>query len=242
MIDLVTDFKKIINKGTEKTIDSLNEVFKSLNIEKNKEFIRNITKYYMVIAIWFKNLKENISENDDRRFLLDNILLDYCSILNCVILGDEKIINFLYRNVIESMLRFVTCELTTKEIDKLFNKISQECKGNKEKKIMQTYVSVLKSIYDESCLYIHTDVDKIPSDLKNLIDYNNKSKKLDMSKLINSFNNLNISIFSILQIKYYDIYLNFKSNTKGLINEVMPLKYRIRNSEFENERRNINIL
>ena len=58
MIDLVTNFKNIIDKST---ISVLEEVFNSVNIDKNKDFIRNITKHYMTMST--KDLKGNVSDN-----------------------------------------------------------------------------------------------------------------------------------------------------------------------------------
>lgn len=236
MLDLVTDFKKIIDKSTNETIKALEDIYKNINIEKNKMFIRNISKYYMGMVIWNKKLKEGL--NDGRIVkLLDNILLDYCSILNCVILGDEKVMNFLYRNIIESVLRIISLEFDSKEIDCLFNGISKGYNTDKEKEILDAYSSLLKSIYNHNCLYIHTDVNRIPERLTNLIEYRNNSEDIDFSELIKKFDDLNIAILCIFQIKYYFIYNTFKPNAKGLMAEIIPYSNRIKFGDFEKEMR-----
>lgn len=239
MVDLITDFKDVIENSTKNSISELNETFKSLNLDKNKTFVKNINKFYMAIAMWHKYLKDNISDNN-RDILLDNILLDFCSLLNCIILGDEKLIKFLYRNIIESILRYITLKLDSRDIDTMFKDISLDCNGTIEKKLLQEYSSVLKSIYNDTCLYVHTDISKITPSLTDLMKYNKNGKKLRMDKLLNDFNNLNVSILCIFQIKYYDIYLSFKGNVQGLINEVIPLEDRIKLSDFEKERKQNN--
>ncbi len=240
MVDLVTDFKKIIDISTEDTINILKNTFVEVNSEKNELFVRSISKYYMIMSIWNKKLKETTQDYKIGK-LLDNILLDYCSILNCVILGDEKVLNFLYRNIIESVLRVISSEFESKEIDALFNGIGRDCSGSVEKTVLNSYSSLLKSIYNVNCLYIHTDVEKIPDNLINLIAYNNNSKELNTDNLIKKFDDLNIAILCIFQIKYYNIYINLKSNAKGLMDELIPFKNRVKFSEVEKEiRSNVN--
>ncbi|SCK04726.1 Uncharacterised protein [uncultured Clostridium sp.] len=226
MIDLVTDFEKIININTQKTIEVLKNTFNNVNIEKNKPFIKSVTKYYTAIAIWNNNLS-NIW-GADRKKLMDNILLDYCSLLNCIVLGDEKLINFLYRNIIESILRVITNELKNKEIDSLFKIEKIGYKNIEEKKMIESYSSLIKSIYINSCKYVHVDINKIPKKITNLLQYNTNSDTINNSKMLKDFEDLNIAILSILRIKYSNIYYNFKPNSKSFIEEIIPLKERIK--------------
>lgn len=176
MIDLVTDFKELINKSTDDTIVALGNIYKNLNLEINRKFINNVNKYYIIMNVWNKKLKVKFNNADISR-LLDNILLDYCSILNCVILSDEKLLNFLYRNIIESTLRIISGDLKTREIDNLFTDISKNSVGTKEKELLQMYSSQLKRIYNNNCLFIHTDTQKIPENITNLFEYNNNSNE-----------------------------------------------------------------
>lgn len=238
--DLISDYKKIINESASKTILSLEEIFKDINIDKNKEFVHQITKFFMAMEIWSRKITEKNSDTNLEK-LMKNILLNYCSILNCLILGDEKVIKFLYRNIIESILRAITLNFNTKDIEGLFKNISNSCTTVKEKELIQTYLSVLKSIYDDTCLYVHTDVSKIPHNLNNLVKYNINSKTLKVDKLLNDFNNLNICMLCILLIKYYDLYTSFKSNARGFIDEIIPLSKRVQISHFIEEKRSDDI-
>ncbi|MFQ9672145.1 MAG: hypothetical protein ACLRZT_02065 [Clostridium paraputrificum] len=226
MIDLVTDFEKIININTQKTIKVLKSTFNNVNEEKNKSFIKSVTKYYTAIAIWNNNLSNIFGVN--RRRLIDNILLDYCSLLNCIVLGDEKLINFLYRNIIESILRVITNELKIKEIDSLFKIEKLGYRNIYEKKLIETYSSRIKSIYINSCKYVHADIDKIPKKITNLLEYYTNSNNSNNNKMLREFEELNISILCILRIKYSNIYNNFKPNSKSFVEEIIPLKERIK--------------
>lgn len=240
MIDLVTDFKELINKSTDDTIVALKKIYINLNLEINRKFINNVNKYYIIMNVWNKKLKVKFNNADISR-LLDNILLDYCSILNCVILSDEKLLNFLYRNIIESALRIISGDLKTREIDNLFNDISKNSVGTKEKELLQMYSSQLKSIYNNNCLFIHADTQKIPENITNLFEYNNNSNENKEKYLEKDFERVNIDILCIYQIIYYEIYLNLKSNAKGLMDEIIPYDYRLRFGEFEKEKRKYNI-
>ena len=192
MLDLVTDFKAIIKKSTNDVIEVLDKVYKNLNLEINKKFIEDVNKYYIIMNVWNKKLKCKFNNNDISK-LLDNILLDYCSILNCIILSDEKLLNFSYRNIIESVLRIISGNLETKEIDSLFGVIGNKASNDLEKKHLQSYLSVLKSIYNNSCLFIHTDIKKIPENITNLFEYNKNSNERKEKYLSDNFNKLNVS-------------------------------------------------
>lgn len=236
MVDLVTDFKPLIKKSTDDIIKVLDKVYKNLNLEINKKFIEDVNKYYIIVNVWNKKLKDKFNNSDISR-LLDNILLDYCSILNCIILSDEKLLNFLYRNIIESVLRIISGNLTTKEIDGLFNAIGSKASNDLEKNCLQSYSSILKSIYNNNCLFIHTYIQKIPENITNLFEYNENSNKSKEKYLINDFDKLNIAILCIYQIIYYEEYQNLKPNVKGLMNEIIPYDYRIRFGKVQSERR-----
>lgn len=236
MLDLVTNFKDKIKKSTDEIIIVLDKVYKNLNLEINKKYIEDVNKYYIIMNVWNRKLKEKFRNNNISR-LLDNILLDYCSILNCIILSDEKLLNFLYRNIIESFLRIISGDLENRDIDNLFTSISKQASNDIEKEALQSYSSVLKTIYNNNCLFVHTYIDKIPENITNLFEYNensNKSKKIYLEK---DFEKLNIAILCIYQIVYYEEYRSLKSNAKGLMNEIIPYDNRIRFGKVEKEKR-----
>lgn len=236
MMDLVTDFKSIINKSTDEAIKVLDKVYKDLHLEINKTFIQNVNKYYIIMNVWNKKLKEKFNSKDISK-LLDNILLNYCSILNCIVLSDEKMLNFLYRNIIESVVRIISGDLKTRELDRLFTYISDKTSKQKEKELLLMYSSILKSIYNNNCLFIHTDIKKIPDNITNLFEYYRNSNENKLSYLEEDFKKVNICILCIYQIIYYDIYVNLKGNAKGLMDEVIPYEYRLHFGEIEKEKR-----
>ncbi|MGX4490459.1 hypothetical protein ACWJV3_13065, partial [Clostridioides difficile] len=190
-----------------------------------------INKYYTLITFWINAFKSNVISND-KSILLDNILLDYCSLMHCVTLGDIKLINFLFRNIIESILRYITDELETKDLESLFKKMSSGIVDNTEKYLLQTYASQIKQVYDDTCLYIHTDISKIQQNLTNLIDYKLNLEESKIDFLNNTFNKMNISILNILRIKYYPIYLAMKDNAKGFHDQFIPLEDKIKFQRF----------
>lgn len=90
-MDLVTDFKQIIKDKINDTFEFLNTIYKNLdqNDSDNKDIIREINKSYILISIWRNNF------SDDKNIaLIDNILLNYCSLTHAILLKDNKVINF----------------------------------------------------------------------------------------------------------------------------------------------------
>ncbi|WP_270558165.1 hypothetical protein, partial [Clostridium perfringens] len=75
------------------------------------------------INLWKKQLEAKLELNEKDKILLCNLNLNFCSLINCVVLGDEKLINFLYRNIIETILRFCTKEYESKDLEAMFKKI-----------------------------------------------------------------------------------------------------------------------
>ena len=103
-MDVVSDFKRTIEKNTANSMNILNKVYKKKEINSRKEFIREINKYYTGLRVLF----QYTSGEEKQVQLLNNILLNMCSLLNCVIIGDIRLIYFLYRNTIESFLRYIS--------------------------------------------------------------------------------------------------------------------------------------
>lgn len=220
MMDLITDFHKIIEESTNNTILELKKFFNIDVVNDNQQFIKKVNTYYIALQIWNKKLKD-----DKNNIFLDNILLNYCSILNCIVLKDEKVIYFLYRNTIESMIRVLSCEFSSRDIEEIFKKISHPTISANQKRILQDHISLLKSIYKECCQYVHTNPDYIPK-ITILPSYYSSRKKEKMLELMKIFSNLNTSILCILKIKHDDIYSDLKPNARSFLNEITPLKHR----------------
>lgn len=222
-MDLVTDIKRDVENSTKKTINTLKTVYSNIE-EKNKKFYKDINIYYMIMSIWVNKLSYKYG-NEENKNLLYNILVNYCSIINCVTLGDIKLINFLYRNTIEGVIRFISGETKSKDIEKIFRCISKNMSYSEDEIIiLQSYASQLKSIYTDSCLYIHTDVSKIDKDIANMIKYRFNMENVDLEDTRRDFVKMNNSIINIFKIIYYDVYMEMKDNSKALHDEILPLK------------------
>ena len=225
-MDLVSDFKRVINNNTDNCIEELKKVFIDIKIDKNKECYKDINKFYTGLVIWVQVLKEQ-EKIEEKKILLDNILLNYCSILNGIVLGDIKVINFLYRNVIESIVRYITGELTTQNLEQAFKNLSNMVDDNNKDSIL-IYVSRLKQIYDSTCLYIHTDTKKIDSRLTTLINFKKNSEEVNLDSIKEDFKKMNISIICILSIIFKKERQKMRDNAKGYLAEIIPLEDRIR--------------
>lgn len=224
-MDLVSDFTRLIDKNTGATIDFLKSKYVIVNEDKNYNFIKDINKYYTGVSIWVKKITE--SNNSEQIMLLNNILMDYCSILNSVILGDEKIFYFLVRNIIESFIRAITMNFTTRDLEQLFKDIAIGEENEYCKQKIQTHVSRLKQIYNDSCLYIHADTSKIPMSLTNLIKYYNYGEEKNFEEARVTFKKINLAMLNIFQLLYRDTYIDFKDNAKSYLNELIELEDRI---------------
>ncbi|MBI6008372.1 hypothetical protein H8J91_04310 [Clostridium perfringens] len=230
-MDLVTDFKEIIDENTEKTINSLKEIYIEVNEDKKYDFYKSISKYYTAINLWKKQLEAKLELNEKDKILLCNLNLNFCSLINCVVLGDEKLINFLYRNIIETILRFCTKEYESKDLEAMFKKICITDNINK-KKYLEKYSSQLKSIYINSCHYVHTDTSKINYDLVNLIKYKHNIEEFDLKKENNNFCKMLSIILQILQIMYIDLFEKMKSTSKAYFYDLSDLEQRIEYKEI----------
>lgn len=229
-MDLVSDFKERIESSTLQTVLSLNKIYKNISHQK-KDFIREINKFYIGIRILFHYM----SGEEKQVVLSNNILLDMCSLLHCVVLGDVKLIFFLYRNIIESFLRYLTKDYDSKNLDGLFNIIDGGTSG-KEKQILEKYKSQIKDIYTECCRYIHVNIKNIPKNIYDLKKYDTYIKN-DLSTEKKKFQQLSVLIISILEIKYNDKYRLLKGNSKAYIDEIMPRKQRTEYAEVMAYRR-----
>lgn len=231
-MDLVTDYEKIIKGNTNHTINFLKKYYLNIDETNKKYFYTSINKYYTAMAIWNEKLAEsNLDSNNEKLF--ENILYDYCSIIKSVINNDIKVVNFLLRNIIESFIRYTTLELNTRDLEGLFAKISKDIENNKQKELVQTYVSQLKQVYTEACSYIHTDVDKINPDMFSLLQLQNGDTKQDMIKLCEKFTRINIGMLCIMKILYKETFDSIKENVRDYLNFVVPLEQRIKQNEVE---------
>nr|WP_312986019.1 hypothetical protein [Clostridioides sp.] len=230
-MDLTTDFKKIIKVNTESSIESLNKIYISVNREDNYLFYKEINQYYTLLKSWFTMLQKKYDEDFD--LLLDNILINYCSLMHCVTLCDLKLINFLFRNTIESFLRFLLLDIENRDIERMFSELSSESIGC-EKELIQMYSSQMRQIYTDNCFYIHAQPSKMIKDFNTLLDYKNNidNPNLELYNLRIKFSNLNVAILSLLRIKYAERYIYMKDNIKSMHDEILPLQENIRYNEY----------
>lgn len=230
-MDLVTDFKKYYTDGAKKIIEYLKTVYVNVG-DENNAFYLEIDKYYRALFIWKKALFQ-YSGNSEREKLLDNILHNYCSMVHNVAIGDVKVLYFLYRNIIESFIRYITNNLRTRDLDGLFSNVNRNYVDNEEiLKYVQTYVSQLKQIYDESCLYIHADTTKIERDVCTLLDVEKRKNVEKINILKNQFIMINIAMLCLLKVRNTTIFYNMKENAQGYLDYVIPLKERIKESNL----------
>ena len=236
-MDLVTDFDSLIQKNSEKSLAKLNELYKDVKQDLRKNFYKSINKFYTAMEVWVRQLSQK-EIDEENKIILKNILYNYCLILHIVVIGDKKILNFLYRNTIEGFIRYLTGELESRELDSLFSKVNKVESG-KCRSTMEIYISRLKQIYDESCLYIHTDTSRMPDDLITLLDLQNKHNEIDLKEEKDTFDKMNLAMINILKIKYYDLYKEFKDNIKSYMDELLTLDDRKRFKVVADIKKNI---
>lgn len=226
-MDLVTDYKKIYVESTEKILEYLRTVYKDPH-EERRDFYLEIDKYYRALLIW-KDAFSAKSHNIERDKLLDNILHDYCSMVHNIVVADIKVLYFLLRNIIESFVRYISNDLTTRDLEAAFSSVTANCSGDiKLQKFVRVYMSQLKQVYDEACLYIHTDTTKIDKDVYTLLSFNSE---LDISRLgviKKDFVMINIAMLSILKVRNVVVMQNMRENAQGYLNFVIPLEERVR--------------
>jgi len=231
-MDYISNHKQTIIHNTISTMNSLKQIYIDINALKNRSFYKEITKYYSAIAIIINTLKAN-EYSEPRRTLLDNILLNFCSLIHCIVLRDIKLINFIFRNIIESIIRYLTNELTSRDLDLLFKSLTTfPSDGFTGPNLIQKYGGQLKDIYTRNCLYVHTDTSKIPTNLVNLSDYKNYDSDNEISVLLNDFKILNLAIISLYKIFYKNLYSDTPINQKSYIDELTPLDYRVEYQSF----------
>ena len=229
-MDVVSDFKRTIEKNTANSMNILNKVYKKKEINSRKEFIREINKYYTGLRVLF----QYTSGEEKQVQLLNNILLNMCSLLNCVIIGDIRLIYFLYRNTIESFLRYISQDYAMKNLEDLFACIDNGSSGI-EKNILTKYKSQIKYIYSEACKYIHTDINKVPENINNMKRFNTYVKR-NLKEELKYFRRLSILIISIIKIKYPEKYMCLKANAKAYIDDIIPLEKRTEYQDILDEK------
>ena len=235
----IKNSSQIIEEYTQFTIESLQQIYKDIRLETNKTFYKAITKYYSAMSIMISNIQV-VEINEDKKILLDNILLNFCSLIHCVVLKDIKLINFIYRNIIESVIRYITNDITTRDLDQLFKQLTTYSSNvSSGTYLVQKHGGQLKHVYIKNCSYVHTDTSKIPSNLINLFDYQNNINDEKISHLMGDFNLLNVAIITLFKVFYKELYLGLSSNCKDYVDEITPLASRIEYKEFLNESKSV---
>lgn len=218
-MDLISDFQILINKNTAKSVKILKGTFK--NVGEGNLFYKAINRYYTGMRVLF----EYLPKDERRSILLNNILMNMCSLMYCVTLKDIKLIYFLYRNTIECLLRYISEDYESRELEKLFLDIDQDVTGY-EKICLEKYKSQIKYLYTEACHYIHTDVTRMPKEIKNMKQYDTHRRSINLSKELEFFKRLSYLIVIILIIKNYTQYDIMKKNSKAYLNDILTLEGR----------------
>lgn len=216
-MDLVTDFKEIISNNTNSTFNELTKIYNNPQTEKNYNLIKEINTSYTLISIWRNNLA-----NESNIQLLNNILLNYCSLTHSIILKDIKIINFILRNIIESFIRFINSDTCSKDLEDLFKKLRKKAPNAVGETLIEAYSSQLKDIYTQNNLYVHTDISKIP-DIKTLIEYRNNDS-INYVFIESQIKKLTNSMVNIFRIVYINVFIGMRPNSQGLHYEIISLK------------------
>lgn len=228
-MDLITDYKKIYVDSCKKTKDYLKSVYIDIDENNKNDAYLAIDKYYRAISIWKRVL--DLEEKETK--LINNILLDYCFLLHGFVIFDIKSIKFLFRNIIESFIRFITNDYEGRDIELIFSNITKKYEG-KEKKYLEIYVSQLRQIYDEACLYIHANTEKMNEEIYTLLSIQDNNEEIEIKKTIKEFVRMNVAMLSILKKENSETYDRMKENAQGYLNYIIPLEERIREKELEN--------
>lgn len=221
MIDLITDFDNIVNEQLIGIVEYCKEQFNLEEVDKDtKSHIRTLIKSYVIIGIWYKKLP-----TINNLFIMD-ILGNLCSILHMIILKDVKGLNFFSRNTIENFLRYMTKDLTSKNIDGLFAFKNYEIWSENKKYDSQLNISleILKHKYSELCKYVHSDTSIMTFEKACLTQYSNNNT--DLSKHIKTLKQIMEQINIILFVIYQDKYNSLKTNAKTLIIDYIPNEYK----------------
>lgn len=230
-MDLVTDYKKIYVESTEKLLEYLRTVYTDFQ-EDRRDFYLEIDKYYRALLIW-KDTFSLRSYNIERDKLLDNILHDYCSMVHNIAIVDIKVLYFLLRNIIESFVRYISNDLTTKDLEAAFSSVTANIVGDdKLQSFVRVYMSQLKQVYDEACLYIHADTTRMNKDMYTLLSFNSEQDIVKLEIIRKDFVMINIAMLSILKVKNVAVLEKMKENARWYLNFVIPLEERIREQKI----------
>lgn len=217
-MDLITDYKKIYVDSCKKTKDYLKSLYIDIDEKNKNDAYLAIDKYYRAISIWKRVL--DLEERDEK--LVNNILLDYCFLLHGFVIFDIKSIKFLFRNIIESFIRFITNDYEGRDIELIFSNITKKYEG-KEKVYLGTYISQLKQIYDEACLYIHANTDKMNEEIYTLLSIQTNNAGNEIKKTIEEFTRMNVAMLCIIKKENCETYDKMKENAQGYLNYIIPL-------------------
>ena len=227
-MDLITDYKKIYVDSCKKTKDYLKSLYIDIDEKNKNDAYLAIDKYYRAISIWNRVL--DLEERDEK--LVNNILLDYCFLLHGFVIFDIKGIKFLFRNIIESFIRFITNDYEGRDIELIFSNITKKYEG-KEKVYLGTYISQLKQIYDEACLYIHANTDKMNEEIYTLLSIQTNNAGNEIKKTIEEFTRMNVAMLCIIKKENCETYDKMKENAQGYLNYIIPLEERIREKKLK---------
>lgn len=143
------------------------------------------------------------------------------------------VLYFLLRNIIESFVRYISNDLTTKDLEAAFSSVTANIVGDdKLQSFVRVYMSQLKQVYDEACLYIHADTTRMNKDMYTLLSFNSEQDIVKLEIIRKDFVMINIAMLSILKVKNVAVLEKMKENARGYLNFVIPLEERIREQKI----------
>lgn len=177
----------------------------------NEEELKNVHTSCWIIMIWLLELKK--CKAGDK--FLNDIFVNMIATIHSLIHKDIKISNFLLRNSIENFIRFLQNHIKEINIhdspDMIFNCIFSNLKNES---FMHKNFEILKSIYSECCLYVHSTLLKDDNLCDCLIKYDSFYRDEEHERFINNFKNAYSAINNLLMIYNQNVFDNMSYNNQ----------------------------
>lgn len=193
MFTPIGNYMEPVNNDFINLINYLEKYYKKKLSDKKKQILKMVHKHVWITMIWKEKLLNTHNE------YINDMILDLFSIIHSCVIGDLKVINFLIRNLIEDFIKY--CKIYYNEIDcmsmprDIFSIIFSKTKNDD---FIHNNYSIIKSIYSDMCLTVHSaNIDSFKI-CDSLIKYDklyaddeilNDIEKLD--KVFRAMNNIN---------------------------------------------------
>lgn len=194
----------------DKLIEYLRTYY-TIDILKYEEEFRCIHTYCWIIMLWLIEFKKNGIEDK----FLNDIFTNMIATIHSLIHRDMKICNFLLRNSIENFIRFFKNYIKEIEIedstDSIFIAIFSKLEN---KSLAHSKFEILKSIYSECCLYVHSALLKDDNLCDCLISYDNYYNDKEFERFTNNCRNTYLTINSLLIFYNSKVFDNMSYNNQ----------------------------